>query len=59
VLFRSGLTFLVVPRYFISALRGVILKGATFMDIWPQLAAMLGLAFLFNLLAVLKTRKAV
>lgn len=55
----QGLTLLIVPRYFISALRGVILKGATFMDIWPQLAAMLGLAFLFNMLAVLKTRKVV
>jgi ABC-2 type transport system permease protein len=55
----QGLTLIVIPRYFISALRGVILKGATFMDIWPQLAAMLGLAFLFNLLAILKTRKVV
>jgi len=55
----QGLTFIVVPRYFISALRGVILKGATFVDIWPQLAAMLALAFLFNLLAVVKTRKVV
>jgi ABC-2 type transport system permease protein len=55
----QGLTLIVIPRYFISALRGVILKGATFMDILPQLAAMLGLAFLFNLLAILKTRKVV
>jgi ABC-2 type transport system permease protein len=55
----QALTLLVIPRYFIAALRGIILKGATFMDIWPQLAAMMALALFFNLLAILKTRKAV
>jgi ABC-type multidrug transport system permease subunit len=49
----------VIPRYFIEALRGIILKGAGFMDIWPNLAAMLALALLFNLLAAIKTRKAI
>ncbi len=55
----QALTLFVIPRYFIEALRGIILKGAGFMDIWPNLAAMLALALLFNLLAAIKTRKAI
>ena len=53
----QGITLLVVPRYFVSALRGIILKAAPFSTVWPQLAAMLALGILFNLLAVRKTRK--
>jgi ABC-2 type transport system permease protein len=52
-------TLLVVPRYFITALRGIILKDAAFSMIWPQLAAMLALGLFFNLLAARMTRKAV
>jgi ABC-2 type transport system permease protein len=53
----QAVTALVVPHYFISALRGIILKAAPLSAIWPDLAAMLALGLLFNLLAVIKTRK--
>jgi ABC-2 type transport system permease protein len=55
----QGLTLIVVPRYFVAALRKIILKGAPLADIWPELLAMLGLGVLFNLLAAHFTRKAV
>lgn len=51
-------TLLVIPRYFVDALRGIILKGATFGSLWPDLAAMLILGLAFNLLAARSTRKA-
>lgn len=46
------ITLIVVPRYFVSAMRAVILKDASFFMIWPQLAAMLVLGLVFNLLAM-------
>jgi len=55
----QAVTLLVVPRYFIAVLRGIILKDASFAMIWPNLAAMLALGILFNLLAARMTRKAV
>ena len=55
----QAVTLLVVPRYFMSALRSIILKGASFSMIWPDLAAMCALGILFNLLAVRLTRKTV
>ncbi len=54
-----AVTLIVVPRYFISALRGIILKDATLAMIWPELGAMLALGILFNVAAVRLTRKAV
>lgn len=53
------LTMLVAPRHFVTALRGIILKGAGFDAIWPSLLALLALGVLFNLVAALKTRQAV
>jgi ABC-2 type transport system permease protein len=53
----QAVTFLVPPRYFISAIRAVILKDATFSMIWPNLAALLALGIVFNLLALRNTRK--
>ena len=52
------LTLLVIPRHFVAALRGIILKGADFSAVWPSLLAMLLLGLFFNLLAAHKTRKA-
>jgi len=54
----QALTLLVVPRYFVAALREIILKGAPFSVLVPQLAGMLILGLLFNLLAIRNTRKA-
>ena len=50
-------TYLVIPRYFVSALRKIILKGAPFADVWTDLLGMLVLAIIFNLLALRSTRK--
>jgi len=55
----QGLTLLVVPRYFIAALRGIIIKDAPLAAVWPDLLAMLALGLLFNLLSAHLTRKAV
>ncbi len=50
----QGISFLVLPRYFVSVMRSIILKDASFMMIWPQLAAMIVLGLVFNLLAMRK-----
>jgi len=50
-------TYLVIPRYFVSALRKIILKGAPFTDLWTDFLGMLALAVLFNVLALRSTRK--
>lgn len=50
------ITYVVIPRYFVSALRKIILKGASFVDLWPDLLGMLVLAVVFNILAVRATR---
>lgn len=55
----QGLTYLVVPRYFMDALRAIILKGAGLREVWPDLAGMAALGLLFNVVAARKTRKSV
>ncbi|MBU1909053.1 MAG: ABC transporter permease, partial [Verrucomicrobia bacterium] len=54
----QAITLVLAPRYFVSALRAIILKGAPFRAIWPDLLAMLILGAAFNLLAAHKTKKA-
>lgn len=54
----QAVTFVVIPRYFVAALRGIILKGAGLAEIWPHLLGMLILGIIFNVLAAVKTRKA-
>jgi len=48
----QGVTLIVVPRYFVSVMRSIILKDASLSDIWPNLAAMIVLGLIFNLLAI-------
>jgi ABC-2 type transport system permease protein len=55
----QAVTYLVVPRYFVSALREIILRGAPVSAVLPQFAGMLVLGLLFNVLAAASTRKAV
>jgi ABC-2 type transport system permease protein len=51
------LTNIVIPRHFVTALRGIILKGANLEAIWPSLLALLILGIAYNLLAAHKVRK--
>jgi hypothetical protein len=48
---------MVIPRYFVAALRGIILKDASLIQIWPNLLGLLVLGLLFNSIAVWRTRK--
>lgn len=54
----QGLTLFVIPRHFVAALRGIILRDAGLADIWPHLLGLLVLGLLFNLLAAARTRRA-
>lgn len=51
------LTYLVPARYFVSALRGVVLKGVGLAVIWPQLAALLVFAAGTLVAAILRLRR--
>lgn len=55
----QGLTLIVIPRYFVTALREIMMKDASLQIVAPQLAAMLSLGILYNLVAVRKTRKSI
>jgi ABC-2 type transport system permease protein len=55
----QAITLVVVPRYFVSALRKIILKGAAFEAVWPEFVALLALGLMFNLLAAHRTRRSV
>lgn len=48
----QGISFLVLPRYFVYVMRAVILKDASFSIIWPHLGTMIVIGLIFNLLAV-------
>jgi ABC-2 type transport system permease protein len=54
----QAISTLVIPRYFVAALRGIILKDAGLAVIWPHLLALLILGLLFNLLAATRARRA-
>ncbi len=56
-LVHQVLTMVLIPRHFVAAMRGIILKGAGVTDLWPSLLALLVLGTVFNLLAVSRTRK--
>ena len=55
----QALTHLIIPRYFVAALRQIILKDASFMDVLPHLAGLVILGILFNLLAAWRIRKTI
>ncbi len=52
------LTYVVPLRYFLVVLRGTYLKGVGMEILWPQMAAMAGMAFSLLTLAVLRFHKA-
>ena len=50
-------TYVLPPRYFISIMRSVFMKGATFYDMRFNFLALTGLAIIMNLGAALSYRK--
>ena len=50
-------TWVVPPRFFVSSLRAIIVKGADIAVVWPNLLAMVILGTIFYALAMHNTRK--
>jgi ABC-2 type transport system permease protein len=55
--FLRGVTYAVPARYFLIALRGIVLKGVGFPVIWPQLASLAAYSGVVLLLASLRLRR--
>jgi ABC-2 type transport system permease protein len=55
----QAISLIVIPRYFVDALRGIILKDAPLAAIWPDLVALAALGLLYNLIAAHKTKKGI
>ena len=52
-------TMLLPPRYYIDIMRSVYLKGAVFMELWHNFAALGVFVIIFNLLATITYKKQV
>ena len=52
-----AITYLLPPRYFVTVMRAVYLKGASIVELWPQYLALVGYAGLFNAVAALTYKK--
>lgn len=50
-------TMILPPRYYIDIMRAVYLKGATFIDLWYNFAALGFFAVIFNLIAAMTYKK--
>ncbi|MCZ7602664.1 MAG: ABC transporter permease [Melioribacteraceae bacterium] len=53
----QAITYIIPLRYFMTIIRGIILKGIGFADLWIQLLAMLGLGVLILSLSVMRFQK--
>lgn len=53
----QAITYIIPLRYFMTIIRGIILKGIGIADLWPQLLAMLGLGVLILGLSVQRFQK--
>lgn len=53
----QAITYIIPLRYFMTIIRGIILKGIGFTDLWIQLAAMFGLGVLILSLSVMRFQK--
>lgn len=47
-----GISLAMPPRWFLSAVKEIMLKGASFMDVWLNLAVLVGMFILFIALSV-------
>ncbi|UCH15154.1 MAG: ABC transporter permease, partial [Bacteroidales bacterium] len=48
------LSYIVPPRYFVSIIRNIMLKGTDLTHIWMEITVILGMTFLFITLSVIK-----
>ena len=55
--FLQGVTYIVPARYFLIALRGIVLKGVGLSTIWPQLVSLTAYSAVVLLLASLRLRR--
>jgi ABC-2 type transport system permease protein len=55
--FLQGITYVVPARYFLAALRGVVLKGAGLAVIWPDIAALAAYAGIVLMLASVRLKR--
>jgi len=55
--FLRGVTYVVPAKYFLVALRGIVLKGVGLQVVWPQLVALVIYAGVVLLLASLRLRR--
>jgi ABC-2 type transport system permease protein len=55
--FLRGVTYIVPARYFLVALRGIVLKGTGLPTIWPQLVSLAAYSSVVLLLASLRLRR--
>ena len=53
----QAITYIIPLRYFMTIIRGIILKGIGIADLWIQLAAMFGLGVLILSLSVMRFQK--
>jgi ABC-2 type transport system permease protein len=52
-----ALTFLVPLTYFLEIVRGIVLRGAMWVDLWDETAALVGFFLFFLFVAVRRFRK--
>jgi ABC-2 type transport system permease protein len=55
--FFQGLTYLIPMRYFLVIVRGIFLKGSGFLELWPQVLALLVFSAAIFALAVSRFKK--
>lgn len=53
------ITYLIPVRYFIDIIRGALLRGATFVDLWPTMAALAGLGVGLIVVAAWRFRRTI
>ncbi len=51
------ITYVIPLRYFMTIMRGIILKGVGIGDLWPQLTAMLGIGIIILGMSVMRFQK--